>query len=101
MLTIKAPQSFKAKVTIPAPGGAEVAFTAIFRHRSRSELHDWVQVKGRTDEQTIMDCLAGWEGVDADFSTESVALMLEQYHAAPRVIVETYVDELMQARLGN
>ena len=101
MITIKAPETFRAKVTIPVPGGAEVSFVGVFRHRSRTELHEWVQAKGRTDEQTIMDCLAGWEGVDAEFNAASVALLLEQYHAAPRVIVEAYVDELMQARLGN
>lgn len=104
MLTLKAPETFKAKTEIPTPGGKPVAVTLTFRHMTRAELARFIapdEAKNRPDVDTVMEIVAGWENVDAEFSRDNVEALLEQYHGAGRAILQTYIEQLVQARLGN
>lgn len=103
-LKLLANPTFRAKVEIPLPGGEKADFVGIFKHRTTEELREFSTgeaSKGRSDLDTVLGMLEGWEGVDADFGREAVDTMLKQHHAASRCIGNVYVNELMQARLGN
>lgn len=103
-LKLLANPTFRAKVDIPLPGGEKASFVGVFKHRTADELREFSTgdaARERTDLQTAMEMLVGWEEVEADFSEAAVAQMLQQFHAAARVLGDTYVRELMQARLGN
>lgn len=104
MLKLQPNPTFRAKVGIPLPGGekAEVVFT--FKHMTRDALERWLtgeDAAKRSDVESVMDVVSGWDGIDADFSRDSVDALLQQYHAAARSIIGAYVSELSAARLGN
>lgn len=104
MLKIKANPTFKAKVKIPVPGGEKVEIEVEFKHMTRAQLEQFLtgeDAKGRKDEETVLAICAGWSGVDAEFSRDALADLFQNFHGSARAIVETYIIELTQARLGN
>lgn len=105
VLKLKADPTFKAKVKIPAPGGVSLDILCEFKHRTRDELDAFFKpeesAKRSGDVDDITAMVVGWELLDEPFSRDAVALLVQNYHAAPRVIAETYIRELTQARLGN
>lgn len=105
MLKLKPDPTFTTAVKIPAPGG-DIAIKVEFKHMTRDAYTKFVKDEAetksaRSDEDAIMDIACGWSGVDAEFSRESIAELCQQYHAAPRAIVETFIRELTQYKLGN
>jgi len=102
MLKLKADPTFKAKVAVPVPGQKAVEITVEFRHMTREQFLAWANPpEPRTDIDTVMAIVCGWEGVDTAFSRESVELLLQNYHGASYAIGERYGSELNLARLGN
>lgn len=103
MLKLKANPTFMTKVEIPAPGGA-VSIKCEFRHMTKDQYQAFIEAEGktkRTDEEALMDIMVGWANVDTEFSKDAVGELCQQYHAAPRAIVETFIRELTQFKLGN
>lgn len=96
--------TFRARVDIPAPGGAVVPLECEFRHFTRQALIDFSTpeaVAARTDVDTLMEVLADWHNVDQSFCRGSVALLLENYQQAAAAIVTAWMRELTAQRLGN
>ncbi|MBT2326127.1 hypothetical protein J7E62_27745 [Variovorax paradoxus] len=103
MLKLQPNPTFTSAVKIPTPSG-EVAIKVEFKHMTRDAYAAFLKHEGeitRSDEDAIMDIAVGWTGVEGDFTRENVRELCQQYHAAPRVIVETFIRELTQNRLGN
>ena len=93
--------TFKAKVSVPVHGGEAVPLEFEFKHRTRDEMAKWLEGSaGRSDVDSLLDVLAGWE-LDDPFGKESVELLVQNYCGAAPAIVARYVDELIQARRGN
>jgi len=102
-LKLKADPTYFAKVEIPTPNGA-VEIKVEYKHMTRDAYKTFLEAEaklGRSDEESLMDIMAGWAGVDAEFSKEAVSQLCQQYHAAPRAIVEGFIYSLTQSRLGN
>lgn len=100
-LKLKPDPTFKAKVAIAVPGGADAQVEFTFKHRTREELIKYLQeCEGRVYEDTVMECAVGWELEDA-FTRENVSLLLQNYMTAGKAIHETYQDELLKARTKN
>jgi hypothetical protein len=103
MLKLKPDPTFTTRVEIPAPGGS-VSIKVEFKHMSKDAYLAFIKNEGeikRSDEEAIMDIAVGWSGVDGEFNRENVAELCQQYHAAPRAIVEAFIRELTQFKLGN
>jgi hypothetical protein len=103
VLKLKADPTFVTAVKIPAPTG-DIQIKVEFKHMTRDAYRAFIEQeadKKRSDEDAIMDIACGWQEVDAQFSREAVAELCQQYHAAPRAIVETFIRELTQFKLGN
>lgn len=103
MLKLIANPTFLAKVEIPAPGGA-VSIKIEFKHMTKDAYAAFLKEDAkaqRSNEDTIMEIAVGWANVEGEFTRENVAELCQQYHAAPRAIVETFVRELTQYKLGN
>jgi hypothetical protein len=102
-LTLKAPGTFWGKVKLTLPGGAAATLRAEFRHMARTEVAEFIKAPDRGDVDTLMAIMVGWnaEDIDAPFSRESIETLCDQYVSAPRQILETWLAELTQARLGN
>jgi hypothetical protein len=104
MLKLKANPTFKAQVQIPVPGGKPVPMTFEFKHMGKDAYTSFIEREkavARTDEEAIMDIAVGWDGADAPFSAEAVHDLCDNYHGAATAIVETFIDQLTQARRGN
>lgn len=96
--------TFRAKVDIPAPGGAAVPLECEFRHFSRPALLVFSTpeaVAARSDIDTLMEILADWHNVDQSFCRGSVAVLLDNYQQAAAAIVTAWMRELTAQRLGN
>ena len=88
-LTLKAGPSFKHTVMVPVTGGDPAAVICEFRHRTRSELKDYIATLddgNKPDEDLLMDLLVGWVGPDQEFSREAVQLLCENYPLAARAV---------------
>lgn len=97
---IAAPQ-FKAKVPIPVAGGPPVEVEFTFRHRTKTALDEWIASRAdKSDATSFMEMVEGWELEEA-FDQQSVELLLENYIGAALATYRVYVDQLIQARLGN
>lgn len=92
--------TFKAKVDIPVHGGDAVAVEFEFKHKTRDQVAELFKDTKRSDVDTILEVLAGWE-LDDPFGKESVELLVQNYAGAASAIVARYVEELIQARRGN
>ena len=93
--------TFKAKVLIPVPGKQAEAVEFTFKGRTREEFKEFVDtLKDREDIDVVMSVATGWELEDA-FDKSNIELMLQNYLGASRAIIEKYLAELTQARLGN
>lgn len=110
MLKLTANPTFRVKVEIPAPGGQKHTIELDFKHKTKTEFDAWVDARRakaeagdapQSDLDTVMELATNWHGVDGEFNRENVATFLDIYHAAGRVIGETYARELTQYRLGN
>jgi hypothetical protein len=93
--------TFKARVDIPVPGDAAAKVEFIFKGRTRDEFKEFIDsLKDREDVDVVMDIASGWE-LDEAFDAESVEILCQNYLGAARAIIEKYLAELTQARLGN
>lgn len=103
MLKLKASPTFTAKVEIPTPTGP-VSIKVDFKHMTKAQYAEFIEAESkskRSDQEALMDIMAGWSGVDSEFSKENVAELCEQYHKAASAIVEGFITSLTQGRVGN
>ena len=100
-LALKASPTFQAKVGIPVAGGASVDVLFTFRHRTKTELVEFVSTRqDKTDEETFLEMVTDWDLEDA-FTPENVKELLENYIGAALAVYETYKAELVKAKAGN
>ena len=75
-----------------------------FRHKTKEELNAWLAsgTDVKSDAEWLGVIVAGWEGVNADFSPEALALLVSNYHQpAVEAIVAKFLSELTEVRRGN
>lgn len=101
MLKLQPNPTFKAKVGIPVPGEeTRPIVTFVFKHMSKADF-DKFNPAGEKDVETLMRICAGWEGVDAEFSAETLGRLCDVYPGSAFAIAEAYAKELHGGRLGN
>ena len=97
--------TFRAKVGVPVSGQEKPEeIVCVFAHMTRDEFREFAApevANARTDADSLNRILRGWEGVDAEFSADALALLCQQYHGAAFAISSAFVAELTKARLGN
>lgn len=100
-LALTAAPTFRSNVLIPVPGKKPVPVEFIFKGRTKPEFQAFLDnLRDREDVDVILDLATGWELEDA-FVKESLEQLLQSYIGAARAIIETYINELTAARLGN
>lgn len=100
-ITLEREPTFSSVVSIPVPGGnvGEVVFT--FVGRDRDEFKVFVDnLPGKSDLDVIMEIAQGWDLVDP-FGVESVRRLTTKYIGAGKAVIDTYFDQITQARSGN
>ncbi len=104
MFQITPNPTFTATVDIPAAGGRTEKLKLIFKHKTRNEALEYLRrsaADGEDDASVLLEIIAGWEEVDAEFSREALNELVQNYAGAPRAIFEAYTAELMGQRRGN
>lgn len=98
---LTAAPTFKRAVAIPVAGGKDANIEFTFKHRTRDQFKEFVEgIGGREDVEVIMDIASGWELEDA-FDDNNIEELTQNYLGSARAIIETYINELTNARLGN
>ena len=104
MLKLKAAPTFKAPVKIRAAGGEEHSVVFEFKHRTKDAMQAFMgsdEWRSQSDEDNVLAIACGWEGVDAEFSKDSLHELFQNYQAAPGAIMESYLSEMLLARAKN
>lgn len=100
-LALVANPTFKAKVGVPVAGGDPVEVEFTFKHRTKTALEEWVNARAiRSDVESVTDMACGWELAE-EFNPVNVGTLIENYAGAGLAMFKVYVDQLIQARLGN
>ena len=100
-LSLDAKPTFTAKVGIPVAGSVPVSVEFTFKHRSRDDLNVFLnEAEKRTDEQTMMAMVDGWE-LDDEFNEANMKRLMQSYIGSTMAVVEAYIAELTQAKRKN
>lgn len=101
-LQLKAAPTFQKEVGIKDAAGNATPVLLTFKHRTKTELDEFIKARpDKTDEQTFMDMVVGWD-LEDEFNEANVKLLMENYMGgAAMPTFTTYIDALIQARLGN
>ena len=70
MFQINPNPTFSATVDIPAAGGRTEKLKLVFKHKTRDEALEYLRrspAEGEDDASVLLEIIAGWEDVDADF----------------------------------
>jgi len=101
-LKLKADATFFTDVRVPVPGDKAEVFKAEFVHMTRKGLDEFMEGRNLVnDADTVMQIVKSWDIKDIPFTKENVEQLNQQYHAFMRSICTTFIDQLMQARVGN
>ena len=103
MFKIKANPTFPATVKIRAPGGEVQELPVVFKHMRKDDVKAFFEeaaAKGRADEDCILDLVESWKA-DMPLSRESITELMQNYPSSAHAIFACYMQELIDARLGN
>jgi len=104
MFKLQPDPTFTATVMIPQPGGDPLGLDLEFRHMGRAafmELATEAQGGRLSDLDAALRLVVGWQNMDAEFSPENLAKLLDNYIPAADAIVQAYRLALMRGRQKN
>jgi hypothetical protein len=100
-LSLKASPSFTARVEIPVAGGKSIPVNFNFKHRTKTQLAEWVQARsGKTDDESFLDMVEGWD-LEDEFSPENISFLLENYIGSALAVYHAYLEELTREKAKN
>lgn len=102
MFALAVDPTFKSTVEIARAGGKVVPITLEFRHKDTDELDDFLaRAEKVKPAEWAAEIICGWEGVDAEFSAENLALLIKRNLSAAEAIMSGYTKGLSGGKLGN
>lgn len=103
MFKLQPNPTFKTKVQLSVAGQSKgVEIEVEFKYLTKpqfAELFD--NVDGKSDIDVLSQIIVGWSGVDQAYSTESLALLLDNYIPAAGELIEAFVNGLRMAKQKN
>ncbi len=100
-LALTASPTFAAKVAIPIPGAKPAPVEFTFKNRTKDQFKAFLEdMADREDVEAIMEVASGWDLEDA-FGPENVEKLVQNYIGSAKAILETYINQVAAARLGN
>lgn len=107
MFALQPKPTFKADVTIPSPNG-EGKIKIEFKHMGKKALTEFIEnlqpPEGevpRPDADVLFEIIADWSGVDAKFSHETLAQLVDNYPSSAKAIFDAYLPAVMDGRVKN
>ena|SRR3990172_4049912 len=102
MLKLNPNPTFWSKQKARIPGGEACDFEVEFRHMRREDLQTFMESAATRDELAVIaDIVAGWRGLDVDFTPENLKSLLSNYPGLGSLLLSEYTSEMMRARVGN
>jgi len=115
MLKLTPNPTFTASLDIDLPGGKKEKVSFVFNYKDKTQYEEFIARCAEGKNQyfdALVEIVSGWDGIEEEFSKDSFALFLKNYHRATQgennelLTIETrifhlYVSELTGARLGN
>ncbi len=120
MFKLQPNPTFWAPVSISIPGEAEEGTIEIeFKHKTKKELAAYLRpaptkaaAKGadkpadpdavaKKDLADMLSIVADWKGLDAPFTADNMASLIESYHGAAQAIIGAYLAALLERRQKN
>ena len=102
MFKLQPNPTFSAKVAIPVAGDVAQEMGVTFAHKGKAEIKAFLdQAAGREDIDSLSEIVVGWDGVDADFSRDNLAILLDAYPGAALALLTAWVEELGKAVQKN
>ncbi len=90
-------------LTLSGPGGEVQELPLVFKHMRKDDVKGFFEQaseKNRSDVECILDLVESWKA-DMELSPESVGELIQNYPTAAHAIFACYMQELIDARLGN
>jgi hypothetical protein len=103
MFKIKANPTFPATVKIRAPGGEVQELPVVFKHMRKDDVKAFFEnasEKNRADEDCVLDLVESWQA-DMPLTRDSISELMQNYPTSIHAIFACYMQELIDARLGN
>lgn len=103
-LNLVANPTFDARVGIfPAGEDAKPMYVRLtFKHRTKKAMTEWLNSRtGKSDVESFMDMVVGWDIDDLPFNQENVEVLLDNFGGTARATLDVYVDQLFKAKVGN
>lgn len=103
MFKLQPNPTFKARVSISVPGAdTPAALTVEFRHLSRSDLRSYFEsLGGRGDADALGEIIADWADIDAKYTPENLAALVNNYPRSAMELFDAYRAELLESRRKN
>ena len=93
--------TFKCSVLIPRAGQSDGEIILVFNHYSIDELTKFeTALKDKPVIDFMMKIVSGWN-LDEEFNQENLNILLNNYPAAWRAIIDTYYREMLGQREKN
>jgi len=98
---LSAQPTFKAKVALPVAGSEPAMVEFTFKHRNKDEFQDWVKELGEKDDvDLILEVASAWELAEP-FDRDSLETLTQDHMGSARAVLEKYISEQTNAKLGN
>ena len=103
MFKLQPNPTFKVKVALSVAGQSKPAEIEVeFKYLTKPEFAELFEnVDGKSDLDVLGQIIVGWSGVDQAYSTEALALLLDNYIPAASELVESFVNGLRNAKQKN
>ena len=103
MFKLQPNPTFKARVPITIAGQDKPAMVEMeFRHFSREAVKEFFEsLPGKDDADALAQIIVGWSGVDAAYSAEALATLINNFPSASGSIFKVFSSELFEARTKN
>lgn len=93
--------TFTCTVQITEPGGTHRPLKVVFRHRTKSQFHEW-RAKQQTDLEDALDMIESVPELEEGVTLKDfLEKLLENYPAAALDLFLTYHRELFESRAKN
>lgn len=103
MFKLQPNPTFKVKVPISIAGQATPPQIEVeFKYLNKAAVKAFFEgMTGKTDAEALAELIVGWSGVDAPYSQDALATLVENYPASSADLFEAFRRELLEAKRKN
>lgn len=106
MFVLQPNPTFKETVVIPVPGAESGSITFVFKRLGKKALRALfgsITKEGaeREDADVLEEIVAGWEGVDVEFSRQALETLCDAYPGAATAVILGYNKAMTEVKAKN